>query len=95
MIATFVTLYGGYFFLSEEISSIDDEFDMPGWYKFVFFLVICVLHGLFLIQLLYQFHLEVKLYIKTKSEKWYYKIYLCNNKEKIQQAQDAIEDEVK
>lgn len=84
LLASFITMYGGYYFLAEEITSNEDKFDMPKGYKFVFFLAILFFQGLFLFTWLWQFHLEIKRFVENKSKKFYHKIYLCNNPKKIE-----------
>lgn len=76
LIASLITMYAGYFFLAEQITTNEDQFSMFAGYKVVFFLIILFFQLLFFLSWLYQMHLEVKRMIEVKSIKYYKKIYM-------------------
>eukprot|EP00345_Euplotes_harpa_P013650 CAMPEP_0168353948 /NCGR_PEP_ID=MMETSP0213-20121227/23576_1 /TAXON_ID=151035 /ORGANISM="Euplotes harpa, Strain FSP1.4" /LENGTH=534 /DNA_ID=CAMNT_0008365699 /DNA_START=1045 /DNA_END=2649 /DNA_ORIENTATION=+ len=92
LLASFMTIFAGYFFLSgvssgEESSASNNDFVLLEEYKIVFFIVILAFQCLFFLTWFFQLHYEVKRFVEQKSRKAYNMIYLCNKLDKIEKAE--------
>ena len=85
LMASFVTVYAGYFFLagvssSEKSSTSNNDFVLYEQYKMIFFILILLFQCLFFISWIYQIYIIFKKYVEKKSPKAYKKIFLWSNK---------------